>query len=223
MNFIIKQQHYKYFVISTACITILAALITFLLWRGKAINEFNTLEHLQQYAARQPEDPPTLDKNWLDPDYSDFHRQQQHNFIFRILHHLGLEVPHDWSTEVFQELLSKITKQRLKNKLRGKKIARLVLQEPSNFYIWGDVHGAYHSLVRGLTELYDQKIIDNNLKIIAPNTYFIFNGDFINRSAYTLETLTIALLLLEKNPENVFYIRGKHENNNHWKNYALKA
>ena len=92
----------------------------------------------------------------------------------------------------------------------------------SFFVIWGDVQGAFHSLVRVLEELRSQDIIDEDFHIIRPHTYFVFNGDLINRGAYTLEVLTIVLKLMQKNPDKIFYIRGNHEDRGHWKNFNLK-
>lgn len=67
--------------------------------------------------------------------------------------------------------------------------------------IIGDVHGCYKELVRLLDQL---KLTDFVDKII-------FLGDLIDRGRDSFNVLQLVKLLKEKNPENIVYIRGNHE------------
>jgi branched-chain amino acid transport system substrate-binding protein len=72
-------------------------------------------------------------------------------------------------------------------------------------------------LVRDIQELVNLKIIDENLKIISPATTIIFNGTAVARSPYILQTLFAILILIKKNPDNVFYLEGDFEQKELWK------
>ena len=50
----------------------------------------------------------------------------------------------------------------------------------------------------------------------------IFTGDVIDRSTHILETLSLVMLIMERNINRVFYIRGNNESNNLWHNNGLK-
>jgi len=76
--------------------------------------------------------------------------------------------------------------------------------------------------VYALEHLVEQKIIDKNLKIIKDNYFMVFSGNVIDRSVYSLETLTVVLRLLDANPNRVFYIKGDHESDGKWLDYDLR-
>lgn len=81
----------------------------------------------------------------------------------------------------------------------------------SKFCFMGDIHGSVHSLLRCLWRLVALGYLDKNLKIIAPDFYMIFLGDYVDRGRYGLETLYILTKLKNKNWDKVFLIRGNHE------------
>ncbi len=188
---------------------------------GNTIECFDNLADLQTYATMHPEQPASDDEDWLDPDYTTFQQSIRSGLIARLLQLINLKKKPTWTSNNFEELLQLIVKQREKQKFSGRLIAHMQLSKPAKFYIWGDLHGAFHSLVRTLEWLHKENIITKDLKIINPDHYFIFNGDAINRSPYGLETLTVLLLLLKRNEKQVFYIRGKHEDKDYWRNFGL--
>jgi len=193
-----------------------------LLITGNAVICFDNLAELQKYAVTHQEYPPSDDKDWLDPDYTTFHKSLHPTFFDRLSQLLRLQKKPLWTPTDFEETLHAIVKQRKKQKLSGRFVTHFRLDQPAKFFIWGDLHGAFHSLVRALEWLYKDNIITQDLKIIKPDHYFVFNGDAIDRSPYILETLSLLLLLLKRNSQQVFYIRGKHENSNYWHNFGLK-
>ena len=197
-------------------------LVMMLMIMGNTMRCFDNLADLQKYAATHEEQPPSDDKDWLDPNYETFHKSLHPGFFKRLSQLIGLQKKPSWTPDDFEVLLRAVIEQREKQKLSGRLVAHIRLSKPAKFYIWGDLHGAFHSLVRALEWLHKKNIITNDLKIINPQHYFVFNGDAINRSPYTLETLSLLLLLLKRNKQQVFYIRGKHENSNYWHNFGLR-
>jgi len=194
-----------------------------------------TLATLQAYAQKYEEYPPSNNENWIDPRYEEYHRSLQPSSIWgRLAYKLGFGRKAYWDANHFKQILLEVIKEQhlyirkylmnppVDGSIPNKHVARVTCKAPSRFFIWSDLHGAFHSLTRDLTYLKGMNVITEDLKIIDNHTYFIFNGDSINRSAYTLETLEVLIQLIHHNPTNVFYMRGKHETNKYWENFALK-
>ena len=191
-------------------------IIAVLSFTGMKRSRFSSLVGTAHQAQSLKEFPRNEHKNWMYPDFSElYHTLQPTLFarIFRKKNSIAYKL---------QEALKTVTQQQ-KKEIKAKDIVTK-LQCPANsqFYIWGNLHGAFHSLERALSWLKEQKIINDDLKIIKPNIYFVFNGNLINRGPYTMETLLVVLNLMEKNPDNIFYLRGMQESHKNWTNYLLK-
>ena len=187
------------------------------------IHPFETLTDLQTYTQLYEEFPQADNENWLDLDYSTFHKSIEPTFIERIGDFFGVKWRYRWDPFAFKQLLEEVTKTRDTKDLNKPHVTLLPCSKKiKHIAIWGDLHGAFHSLVRDLGWFYEQGIIDQQLRIVDPSYYFVFNGDSINRSPYNVETLHTLLLLLKQNPDHVFYIRGKHESRLYWQNFGLK-
>jgi hypothetical protein len=78
-------------------------------------------------------------------------------------------------------------------------------------------------VVRSLQKLKELNIIDDNLKIVGPKTYFVFMGDVISRSAYGMQIFSVLFRLMQVNPERVIYLRGNHEDKKYWHAFGMKA
>ena len=126
-----------------------------------------------------------------------------------------------WSADEFKKLLTQVTNERELNGFIDQFIQKIIPIKADNFIILGNLKGAFHSLVRDLDEFINRKYLDHYLTIINPNIYIVFNGNVVDGSAYILETLTILLVLMRKNPEHVIYLRGPLENKEHWINGCL--
>jgi len=179
------------------------------------------IEQLQKYAQTLPEYPKPDNEDLLNPDYASFYEKDTSLlFGFSWLQKFNSK---NKIVDSFYELLSKELGQRQKDVPAGDYVALLQLPSNSRVFLWGDVQGAFHSLVRTMSHLHQTQVLDVNFKITNPNDYFIFNGDLIDRSAYNIETLYVVLLLLQQNPKQVFYVQGNHENNRYWLDYGLKT
>ena len=84
---------------------------------------------------------------------------------------------------------------------------REVLQKESNVHVvrapvtvCGDVHGQFHDLL----ELF-------KIGGVAPDTNYLFMGDYVDRGYYSVETFTLLLLLKVRYPERMHILRGNHE------------
>lgn len=182
---------------------------------------FESLDVLKEYAKNNPTVVPIDNQDYLNPDYNGYLEAQVPTTIDKILMAVRLKRRSSWKPEEFIELLRRVTQKRKKDGMRGKFLQRQEVSQDDHFLVWGNLQGAFHSFVSALEHLVDQKIIDKNLKIIAPKYFMVFSGNVIDRSVYSLETLTIVLRLLDANPNRVFYIKGDHESGGMWLDFDL--
>jgi len=93
-------------------------------------------------------------------------------------------------------------------------VQRVLLPVGSSVAVFGDLHGAYHSLLRSLGSLIDQGFLDENLTVKSEHSsdfFMVFLGDYVDRGLYGLETLLTLMELRLASPNNVFLSRGNHE------------
>ncbi len=183
---------------------------------------FASLNEIQKYAEKLNEYPDADDieqlTDLLAPSYASFHKKHLPGFFSRFLRRIGLTHPL-WTAEGFKDLLIKVTQER--HRLKGRFIRKMQPSSQDRFFMWGSLHGAFHSFIRDLQELKKNGIINDSLKIMSNNHYFVFIGNVIDRSPFILETLTLVLRIMEKNPGQVFYIKGNHERNERWPGLGL--
>lgn len=183
---------------------------------------FSTLTQLQEYAKNMDEYPANDGVAWATPTYASFWRKQEPSWWDHFLYKIGVRSWPLWHVQAFKDLMVNVSKMNEDNGYIGRFVLKMKPVGGSMFVIWGDVQGAFHSLVRVLTELQRKGFINDRLEIVKPNVYFVFNGDFINRGPYSLEALTVVMRLMERNRKRIFYIRGSQEDSGHWKNFNLK-
>ena len=185
---------------------------------------FNTLSDLQEYACYYPECPKVDDDNWANPKYISFYESMENlSFFKRLKDKIIFSSAPKFDWDQFEGLLKSVTKQRdTKKTKRSFPVERkILLNQGCRCIIYGDLHGAFHSLVRDLDELKKIEIINENLEISAKDCYLIFMGDLVSRSPYSIETLCVALVLMNKNPGKVIYLRGNHERQKHWEGFSM--
>ncbi len=184
--------------------------------------QFNTIEYLKSYASAYEENPPADVEDWVNPDYTSYHQSISQPFYLQILEYFN--VSHNrlfFSPKKFIDSLDNIVNIRNGMRLNGETVAGLQFERNSKLYLWGDLNGSFHSLVRELALLNEKGVINNNLEVIEPDCYLIFNGNVIGASPYVLETLATIIELIKKNPTKVLYLRGKNEYKNYWRNFSL--
>lgn len=188
------------------------------------INIFNNINSIEKYYKANPEFPKYDNQNPLNPDYSSFYNKQSHtkieNMANKLLNYIGIG-KFDWNANVFKNLIKKIIKIQKKQNPDSDYIIKITPQKTSNFIIFTELDGAFHSLTRCINELIKLNILNKNLQL-QPNNFIIFNGNVLGRSPYLLETFTIILKLIEKNKNKVFFVKGEYEIKENWKNFGLK-
>lgn len=89
------------------------------------------------------------------------------------------------------------------------------IEVPTNavIAIHGDLHGDVHALNRFIQTFLERGYLDeeNPFKIKSPHFYMIFLGDYVDRGWYGLEVIYTILRLKNENPQQVFMVRGNHE------------
>ncbi len=179
------------------------------------LGRFN-LDNLIKHSANMDEFPKSNNDNWNNPDYSTVNLStRKHNFFKRLLSKITNYRYNKHSIffpELFVGLLTNLLKKR-EPLSEDNKVLNIRPEKNSKFIIFGDIHGAFHSLIRDLEKLKSLDLIDDTLKINQPDCYLIFNGNVVGGSPYVIETLTVVLSLMLRNPDHVFYVRGPHENN----------
>jgi hypothetical protein len=183
---------------------------------------FDTLSEAQKYADTLDEYPPIDNTTWANPDYSKFLERLVPTGLDESMYIFKIKSWPLWHIQGFDKLLSKVVKERENDGYIGRFILKMNPLKGSSFIIWGDLQGAFHSLIRTLVELKKNNVINDDFEIMKPYVYFVFNGDAVDRSPFSLEVLSVIMRLMDRNPNKVFYIRGNHEDREHWKNFNLK-
>jgi ABC-type branched-subunit amino acid transport system substrate-binding protein len=178
---------------------------------------FDTIVDVQQYAVTHLENPIIANGSILDSDHEVWYRQQRITLFERIQHFFGIPIADISLYNNIFEQLQVVVHDRELHVLSGD-YGMVINDKQPQYIIFGEVQGAFHSLVRCLTHLYDEHKIDKNFRIIEPHTYIIFNGNTLSLMynqlivTYGIETLAVVLTLMCRNPEHVIYVRGYKEN-----------
>lgn len=181
---------------------------------------FDTLSDIIQYTKILPEFPQNESFNPYRQRYDALYMRLKGSKLDFFLSRLKLKQIVDIND--FEKELYSVTIDRELQGYMGDCIIKVDIKSKTSWYIWGSLYGAFHSLVRALDELYKKKMIDNNLHIIHPTTYLVFNGNLTGYAPYSLEVLMLIIKLLYTNPSQVFVTKGYAEQTYIWKQYTLK-
>jgi hypothetical protein len=99
-----------------------------------------------------------------------------------------------------------------------------VSQEDAEIFFMGDIHGGAQSLLRVLWQLVISGYLDDEFEIVSKKKfYMVFLGDYVDRGNYGAETLYILCKLKLANWDNVFLLRGNHEDDDISSVHGFKA
>lgn len=190
--------------------------LVFLFLQAKLVvaTTFSTLPSLIKYTESIPEYP--FDENQFSHQKKPNVFYQKFNDIKKYISKLKFGLHVDFLGKEFQQLLEEVSQKRELHHSKGRFIEKILPSDQSSIIIWGELNGAFHSLVRGLQELKALDFITDDFKIVNNNTYLIFNGNVIGKSPYIMQALMVVLTLMKNNPENVFYIKGALEDKERW-------
>lgn len=194
------------------------------------IDVFATLDEVEAYAKNTNELTPMDGINTIKPEFTTYYATLEPTTYRRIkdkarwlMYCVGLLKRPAWSITGFKNILERLS---IRNEAQGFKdnfITKISGTKDDRYIVFGTLQGAFHSLVRDLQYLEKSGIINRNLKIIKPHHYIIIMGEAIDRSAFTLETLSLIMKILEVNPTSALYLRGRHESINYWQEHTLKT
>lgn len=170
---------------------------------------FSSLPNFVSYAAHAQEYPEIDNTDWEHPDFSSFYKSQLPSGWSRLKGFFGLK-KNLFDLQEFEQILQQVTAQRKGRNFHGDFVQKIVPGDPGRLIVFGDLRGAFHSLVRSLQQLVSLDVLSKDL-VVQEGGYIVFNGNLINGAAYNLETLMTALVLMQKNPDHVIYIRGQNE------------
>ena len=183
---------------------------------SQCVSGVTTLPQLSKRATQLNEYPKNEGANWLNPNYNALYDSLSPNFFNQLIGR---------NTAIVRQLdglLTSVTKVRTQDGAPPKHVVHLIAPSKSQIIVCGDISAGFHSLIRILKYLKQEGYLNNDLKITKERCYLVFNGNSISRGPYNIETLITILLLLKKNPLQVFYIKGKQETYAHWTNFNFK-
>jgi branched-chain amino acid transport system substrate-binding protein len=175
-----------------------------------------TVDDALQYAASLPENPAPIGPSYLiNPDYSRWYQYHEPWLFTRLVNKVGIARP-SWSPKIFSMLLAHVATARVKKGFAVPHTMSIKAKPGSQVIIIGPLYGAYHSFMESIGDLVRKKLLDYSFKLSKPDTYLVMLGDTIDGSPYNMETLTVIFELMNKNPENVFYVAGLQETKDTW-------
>jgi hypothetical protein len=188
---------------------------------------FQTIKELEAYASKFDEFKIEMEgDNLVKPDYTNHYNSLSKGFFEArwetILVVLGLQNFPSWSVETFQKLMQSLLKTANNSNLSGLFIEKIKTNPGGKIVVWGDISGAFHSLVRDIRELVSLNVLTEDLKVTSPDNYLVFMGDVVSRSPFLMETTSAVMRLVKNNPDNVIYLRGNHEHKGYWEGFGLK-
>lgn len=192
--------------------------------RPKAPKEYATLSEIDAYVSTLEEFVKPDGEDYEDPHFLTFYKKRNPSLFGYALQKIGLWQQPAFSPAYMAELLVSLRKINQEKGLSDGKnsFIHIKAKKSNNIFVFGDLHGALHSLVRDLKHLREINVLNEDLTLKDPNAYLLFNGDLIDRASYSVDILIVVSLLMKKNLDRVFYIAGRHERNAYWKDYSLK-
>lgn len=163
------------------------------------------LAHVEQYAKTLPEFVKSESHDEFKPIFNRFNSAHKIGYGTRLLSLFGFKQYMD--SRDFVSTIKRITRARELEGNFGDFVCKTYITDTTNWFMWGSLYGAFHTLVRTLRYLRESRIIDDALRITQADTYFVFTDSIESYTPYGLETLWVLLLLLEQNPGKIFVLK----------------
>ncbi len=176
-----------------------------------------TLEQARLLAQELPEYPDIDNYDLKFPRYTSLYKKHIPSLYSSIKKMFGFGKSL-WSSADFFSIVKDIAQERENYGYWGRFYEKIEPHVNQRVYIITSLHGAYHSLLRILTELENSGVITNEYELVD-NCILIFNGNVIDYGPYPMETLMVVCQILKKNPRSAIYIRGLHEDRQYWYDY----
>ncbi len=186
-----------------------------------SVHGLETLQACRTFAATHSVYPALDNDNLLKPDYSTLYESYVPTLLGRLKRLVTFERPL-WTPEDFQHIIAQLGRERENNAYRGRFVQKIVPQQGDRFYVFTDMHAGFHFLIDILSSLEEQGKIRNDYTLTDSHDFFVFLGNVIDMGPYSMETLLVVLRLMQKNPDKVLYVRGKHEDREYWFDYGLR-
>lgn len=201
---------------------LISSFFSVLTYWGVCSGFVGNIEQMCNYVRDLPEAvTPSGTENWLDPDFESSYHQFFLNPVWRRLS-LGFGV--DTSPLKKEQLRTSITEYIRPDYQRTVKqdeasFVLLDVQPEDKFFVVGDLHGAIHSLVRLFIQWHQAGKLSSNLEVLDPKLRIVFLGDYLNRSPYGFFLLPLLIAFANKNPQQVFLLRGRQESYGYWEQF----
>lgn len=166
---------------------------------------FDTLSHIAAYAQTLPESVTSESPDEFNPVFDQFNKTRRIGYGTRLLSLFGFK-PYVDSND-FINSIKRVTRERELDGKFGDFVCKEYITDNTNWFMWGSLYGAFHTFVRTLQYLKEAHVIDDTLRIIQADTYFVFADTLQSYTPYGLETLWVLLTLLEQNTDKVFVLK----------------
>ncbi len=154
------------------------------------------IPQLSEQAQQTLENAPFLPKSFISP-----HLFDQQITLFNVMQKNILSPTNKWLGDSC--CLSR-------NGSYAPFIQKKIVKPETKLILVGDLHGNFHGLLRLLHELINRNQLNNNFKL-SSDVCLIFLGNYVDKGVYGLEVLYTLFKLKNSNPDQVFLLRGNHE------------
>jgi len=183
---------------------------------------YGSLQEIQKHGRALPEHIQPENNSDFFPNYTSLYKKLAGNWFKQLLQRWHLiDFPELFDADEFKRELRLIIREQRLQGYDGKYVAMVPAKADAKFIVWGDLQGAYHSLVRYLEELRRQNILADDLSIVPADVTLVFNANGIGRTPYNLSLLNVMVSLMLKNPGRVFYVKGPYESKVEWDKSSL--
>lgn len=170
-----------------------------------------TFDPIVVYATTLPELIHVDNDDWQRPDFSSRYGKEKEEQYFSFLYNLGFTSKQITSSD-FARLIEHLNSVAVTQD-GADGMTKLTLPVNAQCVIFGDLQGAFHSLLRDIRQLISMGILSEDLTLVD-DAYIVFNGNVIGDTPYNMQTLYIVFQLMMHNPDKVIYIKGINEQ--HW-------